>query len=127
MSSPFIFVSTHRLMQGQREAYQKYLDDFVPFIEQREPELQVLRMYLDEDGEHVSVVQVHRSPRSMLNHMEIAQQHIRDAYADYLEETVSIQLFGEPDHEVLALMQRLAGDGVPISINRPFNGFDRLP
>jgi hypothetical protein len=127
MSSPFIFVSTNRLMQGQREAYQKYLDDFVPFIEQHEPELQVFRMYLDEDGEHVSGVQVHRSPRSMLNHMEIAQQHIGDAYADYLEETVSIQLFGEPNHEVLALMQRLAGEGVPISINRPFNGFDRLP
>jgi hypothetical protein len=40
---------------------------------------------------------------------------------------VSIQTFGEPTADVLATMRRLAGDGVPVSIKRPFAGFDRLP
>lgn len=126
MSAPFIFVSTNRLKEGKREAYQKYLDDFVSHVEEREPDLHIFRMYLDEDGEHVNGVQVHRNPQSMLNHMRIAREHIGEAYADYLEETVSIQLFGEPSEEVLTLMQRLASQGTPISVNRPFHGFDRL-
>lgn len=127
MSAPFIFVSTNRLKEGKREAYEEYLADFVPFIQEREPELQAFYQYLDEDGEHVSGVQVHTNVGSMLNHMQIAQQHIGESYDQYLEETVSIQLFGEPTEEVLAMMRQLASRGVPISINRPINGFDRLP
>jgi hypothetical protein len=61
----------------------------------------------------------------MLTHMQVAHDHIGTAYADYLEETVSIQLLGEPTAEVLAMTERLAGDGVPVTVNRSFAGFDR--
>ncbi len=47
--------------------------------------------------------------------------------AEYLEEMVSVQIFGEPTAEVLATMRHLAGQGVPVSIHRPFAGFDRQP
>ena len=126
MSRPFIFIGTHRLQEGKREAYEAYVADFVRFIDEHEPQLQLFTFFLDEDAEHVSVVQVHPNAESMGLHMQVAHQHIGDAYTEYLEETVSIQIFGEPTPEVLAMMQRLAGDGVPVSIHRPFAGFDRL-
>jgi hypothetical protein len=52
--------------------------------------------------------------------------YIRDPHLERPEETVSIQVFGEPTEDVLTMMQRLASDGVPISINRVFTGFDRF-
>jgi hypothetical protein len=127
MGEPFIFIGTHRLKEGKRAAYQEYVTDFVRFIEEREPQLRLFTFFLDEDGEHVSVVQVHPNAESMGSHMQVAQQHIGDAYTEYLDETVSIQVFGEPTAEVLAVIRGLAGDGVPVSIHRPFAGFDRLP
>lgn len=126
MSEPFIFIGTHRLKKGKREAYEQYVAEFVRFIDGQEPQLKLFTFFLDEDAEHVSVVQVHPNAESMGVHMQIAQQHIGDSYADYLEETVSIQVFGEPTEAVLAMMRKLAGDGVPVSIQRPFAGFDRL-
>lgn len=126
MGEPFIFVSTHRLKEGKREAYQQYVADFVPYIEERNPHLHVFHLYLDEDGEHVSVVQVHDDARSMEEHMRMARQHIGESYDEYLDVTVSMQIFGEPTDDVLATMKQLAGGGVPVSINRSFDGFDRL-
>jgi quinol monooxygenase YgiN len=127
MSEPLIFIGTHRLKQGKREAYEQHVADFVRFIDEQEPQLQLFTFFLDEDAEHVSVVQVHPNAESMGRHMQVAHQHIGDSYTDYLEETVSIQVFGEPTEPVLAMMRKLAGDGVPVSIQRPFAGFDRLP
>jgi hypothetical protein len=127
MSEPFIFIGTHRLKAGKRDAYEEHVADFVRFIEQREPQLRLFTFFLDEDAEHVSVVQVHPNAASMGLHMQVAHEHIGDAYTEYLDETVSIQIFGEPTADVLAMMRRLAGDGVPVSIQRPFAGFDRLP
>jgi hypothetical protein len=126
MSAPFIFVSTNRLEEGQRDAYKDHLVDFVPFVHEQEPQLLAFYFYLDEDGEHISCVQIHPNPESMLTHMQTVREHIGEAYDQYLAETVSIHIFGEPTDDILTMMQRLAGDGVPISINRVFTGFDRL-
>lgn len=126
MSQPFIFVSTHRLKEGQREAYRNYCADFVKYIEARNPHLRVFQFSFDEDGDHVNVVQVHDDPASMTTHMRLAQDHIGESYAQYLDETVSMQIFGDPTDDVIAMMEQLAGGGVPVSINRPFDGLDRL-
>jgi hypothetical protein len=127
MSEPFIFIATHRLKAGKREAYQEHVEDFVRFIDRQEPQLSLFTFFLDEDAEHVSVVQVHPNAASMGLHMQVAREHIGDAYTEYLDETVSIQVFGEPTDDVLAVMRHLAGDGTPVSIHRPIAGFDRLP
>jgi quinol monooxygenase YgiN len=126
MNEPFVFIGTHRLQHGKREAYETYVKDFVDHIEEREPQLRLFRFYFDEDSEHVTVVQVHPDAESMGVHMKVASEHIQDAYSDYLEETVSIQIFGEPTAPVLSTMRQLAGEGVPVSIHRPLYGFDRF-
>lgn len=126
MSEPFVFVSTHRLKEGMREPYKEYTQDFVAHIEPLNPHLRVLAMYLDEAGEHVSVVQVHDTPESMATHMRNAHAHIGEAYDSYLDETVWMHIYGNPTPDVIAMMEQLAGTGVPISVNRPFAGFDRL-
>lgn len=70
---------------------------------------------------------MHPDAESMGLHLQVAAQHISGSYTEYLDETVSIQVFGEPTDEVLATMRRLAPDGVPLSSNRAFAGFNRLP
>jgi hypothetical protein len=126
MSAPFIFVSTNRLKEGKRDAYANHLAGFVPFVQEQEPQLLAFYFYLDEEGEHINCVQVHPDPGSMLAHMQTVRAHVGEAYEEYLDETVSIQIFGEPSDDILTMMQQLASDGVPISINRVVTGFDRL-
>jgi quinol monooxygenase YgiN len=124
---PFVFIGTHRLKQGRRDDWEEHVRDFVRFIEENEPQLRLFTFYLDEDTGLVSVVQVHPDAESMTTHMQVARRHIGEAYQDLIEETTSIQIFGEPDEAVLSMMRNLAGAGVPISIAGPVAGFHRLP
>src|SRR5262245_13952894 len=53
------------------------------------------RQFASEDGTEVAVVQVHPDASSMELHMHVAREHITSAYEELLEETTSIQIFGE--------------------------------
>lgn len=127
MAETFIFIGTHRLKPGKKAEYERAVAELTAFVQDNEPQVLLFATYFDQDGEHVTGVQVHPHAHSMLTHMQLVRQHIADAYTDYIDETVSIQVFGQPTDEVTAMMERLAGDGVPISINRPSHGFARLP
>lgn len=83
-------------------------------------------VFADEDGTEVSVVQVHPDAESMLRHMEVVRQHITAAYADSLETTRSMVVFGPPSDEVLGMMTQLAPPGVPVHVKpRHLAGFTR--
>ena len=49
------------------------------------------------------------------------------AYAETLEATTSIQVYGEPSDAVLEVLRRQAGAGVPMNIKRQhLGGFTRV-
>jgi hypothetical protein len=55
----------------------------------------------------------------------VAEQ-ARAAYAETLEATVRVQVFGEPSEEMLAILERQAGDGVEIVLyTEHLGGFTR--
>jgi hypothetical protein len=59
-------------------------------------------------------------------HMQVAREHITHAYEEFLDETKSIQIFGELSDAAREMMQQLAGSGVPLSVKpRPLGGFTR--
>jgi quinol monooxygenase YgiN len=126
-AEPFVFIGTHRLKPGRRDDWKEHVTHFVRYIEENEPQLRLFTFYLDEDTDHVSVVQVHPDAESMVTHMQVAHRHIGEAYQDLIEETTSIKVFGEPTDAVLSMMRNLAGAGVQISIASPVVGFHRLP
>ena len=116
MTGPFIFIATNRLKQGKLNSEKKRLPDLIDFIQANEPRLMAFNEYADEEGTEVAVVQVHPDVDSMVFHMKLIAERAASAYADTIDATTSIQVFGSPSGTVTDMLHLQAGAGVPLSI-----------
>jgi hypothetical protein len=126
MTSPFIFIATNRLKAGQLERERTRVPGLVEFIEASEPRLIAFNEYVNGAGDEVTVVQIHPDAASMEAHMEIVRERAQQAYAETLEATLRIQVFGEPTAAILEALRVQAGSGVEITVNgEHLGGFTR--
>ena len=124
MTGPFIFIATNRLKQGKLNSEQKRLPDLID--QANEPRLIAFNEYANEEGTEVAVVQVHPDADSMVFHMKLIAERAASAYADTIDATTNIQVFGTPGDTVADMLQRQAGAVVPLSITPQFlGGFTR--
>jgi NAD-dependent oxidoreductase involved in siderophore biosynthesis len=127
MSGPFIFIATNRLREGKLAAEHERARELSSFIEANEPQLLAFNEYVNEEGTEVGVVQMHPDAASMQRHMDAVAERAARAYAETLEATTSIQVYGEPSDAVLEILSRQAGAGVPMSLKRHhIAGFTRV-
>jgi biotin carboxylase len=126
VSAPFIFIATNRLKPGKLADEKMRVPGLVDFVEANEPQLIAFNEYASEDGTEVAVVQIHPDADSMAFHMEVVAERAAAAYAETVEATTSIQVFGMPSNAVLDMLERQAGTGVPLHIKRiHLGGFTR--
>jgi quinol monooxygenase YgiN len=126
VQSPFIFIATNRLKPGQLDRERERVPGLVEFIEANEPRLIAFNEYVNEAGDEVTVVQVHPDAASMEAHMEIVSERAMEAYAETLDATVRVQVFGRPTDAILEALRQQAGSGVKVSINgEHLGGFTR--
>src|SRR3954452_19291419 len=111
MPSPFIFIATNRLRTGKLARERARVPGLVEFIEANEPRVIAFNEYVNEAGDEVTVVQVHPDAASMEAHNDIARERARAAYAETIEATVRIQVFGRPTPAVLDVLREQAGSG----------------
>ena len=98
----------------------------VEFIEASEPRLIAFNEYVNDAGDEVTVVQIHPDAASMEAHMEIVRERAQQAYAETLDATLRIQVFGEPTEAILKALRLQAGSGVEITVNgEHLGGFTR--
>jgi hypothetical protein len=127
MSGPFIFIATNQLRDGKLDAERDRAGELSSFIEANEPQLHAFNEYVNKEGTEVAVVQVHPDAASMELHMDVVAERAARAYAETLEATTSIQVYGEPSEAVLTMLRRQAGAGVPTTIKRHhIAGFTRI-
>jgi hypothetical protein len=115
MTGPFIFIGTNRLRDGKFDAERQRLPELSRFIEANEPRLIAFNEFANEDRSEVTVVQIHPDAASMELHIGVVGDRARDAYAQTLEATTGIQVFGTPTGNILRLRQQ-AGSGIPLTI-----------
>lgn len=123
MPGPFVFISHGRIKPGKLEDFKAYAERFMPVVEQREPRVVAFNTYLDGAGEHYTSVQVHPDAESMEQHMNVMAEESRAAF-EYVEST-GVEVYGEPNEAVLAMMRSIAD--VPVTL-RPVHvaGITRL-
>jgi hypothetical protein len=127
MSAPFIFIATNRLKKGKLEEERKRVPGLCDFIEANEPRLLAFNEYVNEDGTEVGVVQVHPDEDSMEFHMKVVRERAELAYAETLDATTSVQVYGTPSGAVLEMLRHQAGSGVALSVKpHHLGGFTRL-
>jgi quinol monooxygenase YgiN len=126
MSEPFIFIGTHTIREGKLQDFRKQWLELLEVVEAKEPRLIAFNAYVNESGTELTVVQVHPDADSMLFHMQVARDHISEAYQSVLEKTKRIEVYGTPSDQVLEMMRQLAGSGVPLSVKvNHLGGFTR--
>src|SRR5882724_8191284 len=117
---PFIFVATNRLKPGKLNEEKKRVPRLIDFVHGNEPRLVALNEYANEDGTEVAVVQVHPDADSMAFHMELIAGRAASAYAETIDATTSIEVFGTPSKAVVEMLRHQAGAGVPLSV-KPYH------
>jgi quinol monooxygenase YgiN len=131
MSSPFIFVGTHKIKPGKRDEFKQYFAEFSStIVEPEEPRLHSFYGYAAPDSDYVTVVQVHPDAASMATHMKVGMDHFATAYAEYLEPESTMQIYGDLTDDLVQAISAAAqtdGDTSSVTIREPFAGFDRLP
>lgn len=122
MPGPFIFIATNRMKRGKLEAERRRVPGLCEFIAATEPRILAFNEYVDEDGGEVGVVQVHPDAESMAYHMEVVREWAARAYAETLDATSSIQVFGTPTDAILEMLRQSAGSGVHIHVKPHYLG-----
>ena len=126
MSEPFIFIGTHTIREGKLEDFKKQWRELLDVVEVKEPRLIAFNAYVNEDSTELTVVQVHPDADSMLFHMQVARDHISEAYQSVLEKTKRIDVYGKPSDTALEMIRQLAGSEVPLSVKaNHLGGFTR--
>ncbi len=100
MSGPLIYVGTYTIKPGNREDTSRRLTELVDFVETNEPRIIAFHLYLDQDGNTLSIVQVHPDSASMEFHEQVNAKHFTTAF-DWLDASISQQYFG-PISDALA-------------------------
>jgi hypothetical protein len=116
VSGPFIFIATNRLKPGKLDDERARVPGLVDFVEANEPQLIAFNEYVNEEGTEVAVVQVHPDVDSMAFHMQVVAERAATAYAETVDATTSIQVFGTPSNAVVDMLHRQAGAGVPLRV-----------
>jgi quinol monooxygenase YgiN len=121
-----IFIATNRLKPGQLDRERDRVPGLVEFIEANEPRLIAFNEYASDSGDEVTVVQVHPDAASMEAHMQIVRERAQEAYAETLDATVRIQVFGRASDAMLEALREQAGSGIELSLNgEHLGGFTR--
>src|SRR3984893_15015057 len=128
MPGPFIFIATNRLRDGRFGAEQQRVPGVPRFSEEKCARSFAGNEYGNEDHSEVTVVQGHPDAASLEFHMGIIGDRAREAYAQTLEATTGIQVFGTPTGNILRMLQQQAGSEIPLSIYpHHLGGFTRTP
>jgi hypothetical protein len=99
----------------------------VDFIEAGEPRLIAFNEYINAERTEVTVVQVHPDAASMEFHMNAVRERAAQAYAETLDATTQVQVFGMPSDAVMQMLRVQAGVGVPLSVHAEhLGGFTRI-
>jgi hypothetical protein len=126
-TAPFIFIATNRLKPGRLAAESGRVPGLCDFIEASEPRILAFNEYANDEGTEVGVVQVHPDIDSFAFPMDVVRERASRAYAETLDATTSIQVFGTPSEAILEMLRNSAGSGVSFSVKpHHLGGFTRL-
>lgn len=127
MAEPFIFINSYQVKEGKEEEYKQAFQRVADIVETQEPKMLYFAEHVSEDGAETTTVQVHADVDNMAYHIQLVEDHIREA-AEYLDwSSMSIRIYGSPNEAVLEQMRQIAGSGVLVTVSPATVGFDRFP
>ena len=123
MSEHILFITTFQIEDGALEKFKEAVRKSTDFLEINGPQLMV-EVCIDENEMRAHGIQVHRDSQSILTHWQLADPYMRDVM-QYIT-TTRVDIYGQPNEDVMEGMRRLSSQGAVISVTGRFTGFSRL-
>lgn len=118
-----VYVGKHAIKQGGVDEAREASKQLVEFVEANHERFLHFAISIDESSHEMTVIQVHPDEDSMLQHVQLAGERIRQAY-EFLDGTTQIDIFGEPSENLISLVTQMSM-GAPVAYHRPVAGFER--
>lgn len=113
MSGPLVVVLTYSIKPEKQEEARKRIAEHVDFVETNEPRLIAFHMYLNEEGNELSIVQVHPDSASMEFHMQVNAKHFATAF-DWLDKSIDQRYYGPISDELGAELAKWHEDSLHV-------------
>lgn len=126
VAEPIVYIDRSKIRPGKISELRGAIEDLVPFIEVREPQLIHYGFYIDEAASRMTVIAVHPDPASVELHMEVGGEAFR-GFADLIE-MEAIEIFGPATDRMLDQLHEKAsalGEGGRVAISDLYAGFTR--
>jgi quinol monooxygenase YgiN len=125
MPEPIMLIDTWKIRDGKLDAFKDAAREFVDFVAENEPQLIAYDVYIDEDSNHSTVVQIHPDSESIEFHMEVAGPRFGRFMALY-EPGGGIEVHGRPTARVLDRKRETAQQfRVTVVVKERYVGFAR--
>lgn len=123
MSAPFVFVSTHRIVEGGADQLRRLVVRFDE-VSARDDSLGS-EFYVTPDGTRLTHLQVQPDAAAMDRHLQLVGEWIGPALA--LAPTLTIDVFGTPGPALAAALQHNAEAGADVRVHDLPLDRDRIP
>jgi hypothetical protein len=90
--------------EGKLDEERRRVPGLSDFIQENEPRLIAFNEYANQEGTEVKVVQVHPDTDSFEFHMGVVRERAEQAYAETLDATTSVQVYGSPSDGILEML-----------------------
>ena len=124
MSGPLVYISTHRVKEGQGEAALQNARRVADLVREREPQMIAFDIFLNDDGTELTTTQVHPDVASMYTHMGVIREHI-EHFNDYLEPQ-RIGVYGEGTEAFLEDLRAIFRPDVTLDVKNRWVGGSTL-
>lgn len=125
-AGPLVVVDCSEIREGKLDEVKTGLTKLAEFVEAHETEPIAYRIYIDEKGGRMTVVQIHPSSASMELHMRLAGP----IFQEFTELVVlsRVDVYGTPSDAVLEQLRQKAEllGNAPLSVNELHAGFARF-
>jgi hypothetical protein len=124
-TEPLITITTSKIKDGRYDDFVRINREIVEAVKEHEPRLIAMHVFVNDQKDKVTGIQVHPDADSMEFHLEVMKEKIGRAM-DFLEVT-SFQVLGTPGPKAEGMMSSLNDDGTNIE-NVPLHvsGFTRI-
>ncbi|MER6144675.1 hypothetical protein ABT174_32305 [Streptomyces sparsogenes] len=122
-SSTILFRNTMCIADGHLDGFRHSIAQAVAFAQEHGPQLMV-DVFIDEERMLAHSFQLYRDSDAIRAHWRLSDPYIREVMEHCAVQ--HFEIFGAPDHDVVAALKTPDGESFPFAISPRLAGFNRL-
>ena len=117
---PFVFIIHNKIKPGKIDDFREHYRNSIPRMEVDKPRTLVQLAYENQDATEVTIVRFFHETDGLDAQLHGASKRSKTTY-EFIE-PVGIEIFGAPSASALAMMEKIAGSGIPITVHPEYIG-----